>query len=382
MPPKPELTADQRKQIVSHLLLEVKIGSDPPKLRLGELSSVAIKFEVSTNMISRIWKRARESYADPGIGAFRASPWKNKSGRHQKYDRQAVREAIKEVPAHQRKNLRQLSFAIGIPLSTLHYMKKEDNCVILPHSNPIKRTLRDHHKLARVMYAIENLDLGTEQFNGYFNHVHVDEKFLFFTEAQLFMYLVPGEKPPNHNTRHKSHILKVMFLAAVARPRYNDAGECTFDGKVGMWPFVKKVAAQRTSCNRPAGTMETKPVSVTEVVYRDFMVNKVLPTIKRVWPDRDHDIIIQQDGAEANIAPNDPVFQVATAGNWNTHKTISLIVSFPGDQIMLLLLCASGRPNNHTNWNPPIFHGAAFCRCSTCRFAVYSAMGMVSVSLL
>ena len=32
-----------------------------------------------------------------------------------------------------------------------------------------------------------------------------------------------------------------MFLSVVVRPRYNDEGNCTFDGKIGIWPFVRKV---------------------------------------------------------------------------------------------------------------------------------------------
>jgi hypothetical protein len=40
-----------------------------------------------------------------------------------------------------------------------------------------------------------------------------------------------------------------MFLCALARPRFDDNGNCTFDGKIGMWPFVEKVEAQRRSDN-------------------------------------------------------------------------------------------------------------------------------------
>ena len=31
-----------------------------------------------------------------------------------------------------------------------------------------------------------------------------------------------------------------MFLAAVARPRYDEEGNCYFDGKLGIWPFVRQ----------------------------------------------------------------------------------------------------------------------------------------------
>ena len=131
------------------------------------------------------------------------------------------------------------------------------------------------------------------------------------------MYLVPGEEPPTRSTRHKSHIIKVMFLCAIARPRFNQAGVCTFDGKIGLWPFTETVVALRASIHRPAGAQETKPVSVTTAIYRQFMIQKVLPAIKAKWPDRNREITIQQDGASSHIEEDDPEFvAVATAGNW------------------------------------------------------------------
>jgi hypothetical protein len=109
-----------------------------------------------------------------------------------------------------------------------------------------------------------------------------------------------------------------MFLAAVARPRYDALGVCTFDGKIGIWPFVERVMAQRDSINRRAGTWEVKPVNVTADRYREYLIEKVVPAIKARWPDRERDITIQQDGASSHIQQRDPAFQaVATAGNWN-----------------------------------------------------------------
>jgi hypothetical protein len=73
---------------------------------------------------------------------------------------------------------------------------------------------------------------------------------------------------------------------------------CTFDGKIGMWPFIKQVEAQRDSVNRPAGTIETKCVTVTKAVYREFMIEKVIPAIKEKWPNQQElrdGLIIQQD---------------------------------------------------------------------------------------
>jgi hypothetical protein len=47
-------------------------------------------------------------------------------------------------------------------------------------------------------------------------------------------YIVPGEPVPERLVGHKSHILRVVFLVIIARPCYNETGECTFDGKIGI----------------------------------------------------------------------------------------------------------------------------------------------------
>jgi hypothetical protein len=56
------------------------------------------------------------------------------------------------------------------------------------------------------------------------------------------------------------------------------------------------------------------------------MITKVFPAIKQKWPDRNRNIVIQQDGASAHIDENDPQFvAAATSGNWN----ISLMTQSP-----------------------------------------------------
>jgi hypothetical protein len=55
----------------------------------------------------------------------------------------------------------------------------------------------------------------------------------------------------------KNHIVKVMFLAATARARYDAEGNCMFDGKIGMWPLVVQERAQHNLIHRPAGTPVT-----------------------------------------------------------------------------------------------------------------------------
>ncbi|CAN0507129.1 unnamed protein product [Discosporangium mesarthrocarpum] len=64
------------------------------------------------------------------------------------------------------------------------------------------------------------------------------------------VYLHPQEdapKPPR--AQNKRFITKVMFLAAMARPRMISDG-VWFDGKIGIWPIRilwRKFAAVRTA---------------------------------------------------------------------------------------------------------------------------------------
>jgi hypothetical protein len=143
VPPKLDSTSDQRKQIVSQLLLLIKDGVGPPELKRGALKQVADNFNVQARTVTATWRRACQNHADPTIGAFRASPLKkNNCGRKQKHDRDEVWAAILLVPTHRRKSLRKTASAIGVSTTTMHRMKvdKEDN-VIIPHSNAIRSVL-------------------------------------------------------------------------------------------------------------------------------------------------------------------------------------------------------------------------------------------------
>ncbi len=75
-----------------------------------------------------------------------------------------------------------------------------------------------------------------------------------------------------------------MFLAATAKPRWDPHRKKYWDGKVGIWPFAKQEPAKKNSKNRPAGTLEWKSYTVGKVEYKEFMIDKVLPAIKKTWP--------------------------------------------------------------------------------------------------
>ncbi|ETV69001.1 hypothetical protein H257_15151 [Aphanomyces astaci] len=120
------------------------------------------------------------------------------------------------------------------------------------------------------------------------NYVHVDEKWFFITTVKRRFYL--------YDELLAERAAKVMFLAAVARPRYDPHKKKMFDGKIGIWPFVKKLAALRMSKNRLKGALEFKPHNVDANVYQHMIMNEVVPAIQVKMP-RDLAMRLQQDNA-------------------------------------------------------------------------------------
>ena len=55
-------------------------------------------------------------------------------------------------------------------------------------------------------------------------------------------YFLPDEEDPHRTVQNKNSIEKVMLYSGVAKPRFDASGNCTFDGKLGVWPFVRKVS--------------------------------------------------------------------------------------------------------------------------------------------
>lgn len=100
------------------------------------------------------------------------------------------------------------------------------------------------------------LNRPEHRWDDMFDTVMVDESWFYLTRVDNKVMVLPETDVPNHPTaKHKSHIEKVMFLVAVARPR-TFADGTHFDGKIGLWPCSQVVLARRNSVNRPAGTPE------------------------------------------------------------------------------------------------------------------------------
>ena len=74
-----ELTSEQRRNIVTRLLWELKDGHRNGKFGRGVLTAIADEFHVTHFTIRRVWKRAIQNFEDPTIRQLRASPRKSKT---------------------------------------------------------------------------------------------------------------------------------------------------------------------------------------------------------------------------------------------------------------------------------------------------------------
>jgi hypothetical protein len=96
-----------------------------------------------------------------------------------------------------------------------------------------------------------------------------------------------------------------------------------FDGKIGLWPLTETYVAQRCSVHRKKGSVCTRKVAtVGRSVYKQYIINEVIPAIKAKWPAKEQSrtILIQQDNATPHVPPNDPdVIAAGTSDGWRIH---------------------------------------------------------------
>ncbi|KAF0707190.1 hypothetical protein AaE_013731 [Aphanomyces astaci] len=189
----------------------------------------------------------------------------------------------------------------------------------------LKPMLTDKHKSDRMAFVQRHLRTGASgkrYWHDMLDTVHIDEKWFYVTKQNRRYYLWSDEAVPTRKCRSKKHITKVMFLTAVARPRYDARNKRMWDGRIGMWPFVKTRPALRSSKNRKRGDDVTEPFTVTRDVYRSFLIDKVIPAVRSKWPSsKKNQIWIQQDNAKPHVSVNDPaVVAAGRQGGW----TISL----------------------------------------------------------
>ncbi|ETO71364.1 hypothetical protein F444_12294 [Phytophthora nicotianae P1976] len=220
-----------------------------------------------------------------GSGTLPQLAQASKERKKAKKNRDEVREKLASVSIEDRSVERRAAASAGLSRYMVRQAVTKD--VLARRTTFVKPALTPNNKLRRVEHALSFVDDRTLQFKPMYNMVHVDEKW-FYADRDTRSYLVlEGEEVPSRVWKSKRFIPKTMFLAALARPRYDPHRKQEWDGKVGIW---------------------------------DYLLEKVFPAIKTKWPRKDrHQIIfVQQDNAKPNVPPSDPAILAAgSEGGWN-----------------------------------------------------------------
>ncbi|XP_057803540.1 uncharacterized protein LOC131018859 [Salvia miltiorrhiza] len=297
------LSNQDRNKIVQFLLANLKNG----KPRYGVMKEAATIFNSSQRNITRLWAAAKKQ-KESGQQIYLSSA---KPGAARRKRVTVDIELIQSLELHKRSTIRRL--AVGINQSKSTVWRWVNKGLIRAHSSAIKPDLTAPNKLLRLRFSLEALEFDrimlALKFKAMDNTIHIDEKWFYITKTAHRFYLTPAEGDPHRTCKSKSFIKKVMFVCAVCRPIFSDAGECLFDGKIGIFPLTEQVPAKRNSKNRPAGTMETKPIqSITMQVMKECFINKLVPAIIAKCPS-----LSVESGGDSGEAEGS--LEVATGSN-------------------------------------------------------------------
>ncbi len=151
------------------------------------------------------------------------------------------------------------------------------------------------------------------------NHVYVDKKWFYLTQIKGRVINISEEEEIRKTSlKRKRFVTKVIFITAVAHPRYDRTRKAEFHGKIGIWPIVATNPARHSSINRPKGAPVTTPLTVDKAIYKKLLIEKVFPAIRDLFPSgTGRSIYVQQDNAKPHSCWNDPIIQQeARRGGW------------------------------------------------------------------
>ncbi|XP_074277166.1 uncharacterized protein LOC141600811 [Silene latifolia] len=220
------LNNNERSRI-TQLLLE---QSNEGKPKYGAMSAVAKQFGVCRKTITDIWNTTKKQHTS-GQAINVKSKLKGRSmvTRH-KFDN----DKLESIDLSKRTTQQELSEGLGVSQSTVCRWVATD--LIDSHTNAVKPGLTENNKLARLMYCLSHLqyDKNTKRFvfKDQSNVIHMDEKWFFITKPSQRFYVGKKEKRPHRTVQSKRFIQKVMFMCAVARPKYGPNKEVISDGKM------------------------------------------------------------------------------------------------------------------------------------------------------
>ncbi|KAK9742268.1 hypothetical protein RND81_03G160200 [Saponaria officinalis] len=245
--------SNETRRLLAQMML---LGYKNSKLKHGLLTKLGQEFNLSRMTIHKYWLTVKQQITEGKLVAV---------DRDYKGSKKRViidLETVRSIPLFKRSSVRSLACAMNINSSTVHRLIKKGK--IRAHSNAMKPQLTEGNKIARVQWVLDrirNLSSGQNlEFEENYNVVHIDEKWFYMSRVSQKFYLLPNEKEPHRSCTSKTHMTKIMFMGASARPRISN-GVVNFDGKIGIFPFSCIVPAKKTSKNRRNGTLETRPIA-------------------------------------------------------------------------------------------------------------------------
>ena len=229
---------------------------------------------------------------------------------------------LRNLPDHKKTTERAIAAALSVPVVYINKLKKAG--LAIWHSSRLKPMLSEKHKDNRLLWCLSMIDSTTInstrsalKYQDMYDLVHIDEKWFNLKKTKRGFILAPGEKVPERTTKHKSHIQKVQFIAALGRPHFVEETGEFFDGKIGMWPIGYWSTYQRGGSVNPKGSDKWEDEAVDLCKYYELLMDKIVPAIMAKHPffALGKTIRIQQDGAPAHgaIGKDPRVFAKAMA---------------------------------------------------------------------
>ena len=209
----------------------------------GSFTIVADEIGVARSTISRLWRQARGAREQSLVITPEIASRNNSRVKLLKYSHAEFRQGLKEIPRRRRKTYCSTAKAMGVSLNTVQQMLlQKDVCCV--HTSSLKPTLTEENKMSRMELALSFIDKNN---TSKFENMDIDEKWFYLTKDGQRFIIAADEEEPYRHVQHKSFLMKIMFLCAVARPRYDTNKNAWFDGKIGIWPIGKWEPAKRSS---------------------------------------------------------------------------------------------------------------------------------------
>ncbi|XP_042019122.1 uncharacterized protein LOC121766961 [Salvia splendens] len=303
----------QQKNLIAQFLLQRSTAGVLPR---GSCAEAANEFNIHKRTTERIWHISKQQ-----INRGEPVMMEGKVRSYQHKDKLMLDEdKFRNMSMLERSTIRKVASKMEVSKTTIGRFLKSNQ--LKPHTSAIKPTLTETNKIARMKWCLSHIQPTL-----------AEGKLLYHSDRY---YLLPDEDVPYRSCKSKRFITKVMFMAAVCRPLCGPDGDIIFDGKIGLFPFTDQIPAQRSSKNRPKGTMETKPIqSITKEVMTACLLNQIIPSIKAKWPaNASKKIFIQQDNVKPHLRAADHHFEALASTDGFEFHLISQSTNSPDTNVL------------------------------------------------